>query len=168
MCSCNPLVSEHIKILESLQRPTIRDLFMNENEVVNLSLQSKTKSVRAVVFVKNARIAFRSENVSVSQHLVLKDRLTAIRVMVLHESHRLQRIAPRNSDVIQARHVERAVVAHTRQAEARAKPEHRRPPAHTVKNPILNFGNIPVEAFGYVELASHGLAVQKTDQEITS
>src|SRR5215472_2252519 len=129
MPSTHALKCKNSTVFPALLRWSLRQLFVNPNQGIDLIFQSDAILICAVVAKKNARVPFGSQNVSVSEHFDSHDRSShtpAVRVMIINKCDRALRINTHESGVVERCHVERIrVVAHLLQGKMKRKIERR-------------------------------------------
>src|SRR5437899_9502009 len=121
---------------------------MNEEQGINDLLQPITSWIGAVVLVENAWISLRSQDVRVSQRFVACDRFErlGIRIVVFHESHGVEWIAPCQAYMVERAHTEgTCAVAHSSERKACGEIESARSTLHSVEKPRLNKPEVAVK-----------------------
>src|ERR1700682_4851951 len=131
---------------------------MDEDQVVNDRLQAEAAVIGTVILVEDARVTLLGEYVGICLYLVFNDGVTQVKVVVLDEGDRVERIDARQPGVVELRHVEEArVVAHRREeVETEREVERVATAARPTLDPALDLTEVAVE-----ELADDELALQR-------
>src|SRR5580693_3637824 len=160
MWSAQSFERESVEVLPALFGWSGRKVLVNPNQVVNKGLQSKAVRIGAVIPIVNAWVAFRGQDVGVTQHLVDDDFLAVVKigVVVFDERNGIHGSDSGQADMVQICHVEATWrVAHLSKDKLQRKIEGIGPALHPgrIEDPSIDQNAISVKVFSDREFSVH-------------